>query len=516
MGDCVGLPRVQYKRIYEVLKQDITEEEAVRRFLEAWDAGKRTVGWSYDDAGIGALEDKTAILHDIALADQQTFTDWFARYYPGTKVRFYSPIPEPQFPMVAFPMTGNYYITSVFNDPRSYGLHEGIDFAPKPVGTTAYALAAYDGVVTSVATTSGYGNRVVIRHTSPTGLVFYTWYAHLANFMVQQNQSVTKGTLLGIIGSTGNSTGVHLHFNYQVPGHGLGGYVIPDVVDPKPLIIFGSPVPPPTGSVQFGLHATADSVVAPTEPQAFSTARIELVKVLSNIAPQSVTALRQAVPNAKWIIRAFLDFGGRRITPQQFVTDTVSDVQRTISTTGLPASQIVIELHNEPNLVAEGLTSSWANGVEFSTWLLTVLALYRSQLPGVTFAFPGLSPGASIVGVRQDHKQFADQAAAAIAACEFLGVHSYWSNIYPMSTTLSETVDWFSKFSKPMYVTEASNNDGVTAPNQKGLEYITFYNALKSRPLVRGVTYFVASATNPLFAKEVWVGTDIPNVVATR
>ena len=59
--------------------------------------------------------------------------------------------------------------------------------------------------------TGGYGNLVVVRHR----LGYATWYAHMSRIAVVRGQSVTGGTMLGYVGSTGHSTGPHLHFELR-------------------------------------------------------------------------------------------------------------------------------------------------------------------------------------------------------------------------------------------------------------------------------------------------------------
>lgn len=80
-----GLPRVQYKRVYLTVPQNATEDEWLAICKEAY-KDKNTVGFSYDDAGIGKLDDKTAVLYGID--NQQLFVDWFAEHYPGTELEF--------------------------------------------------------------------------------------------------------------------------------------------------------------------------------------------------------------------------------------------------------------------------------------------------------------------------------------------------------------------------------------------------------------------------------------------
>jgi len=89
--------------------------------------------------------------------------------------------------------------------------HTGLDFAA-PYG--APVKAATSGVVLSAGPGGGYGNLVKIRHADGVE----TWYAHLSSYSVQAGQQVTTGEEIGRVGSTGNSTGPHLHFEVRVNG----------------------------------------------------------------------------------------------------------------------------------------------------------------------------------------------------------------------------------------------------------------------------------------------------------
>jgi len=89
--------------------------------------------------------------------------------------------------------------------------HMGIDL-PYPKGTPVYA--AFDGKVRVSNYSSGYGNLVVIRH--PNGLE--TFYGHLSERKVEVDQWVHAGDVIGLGGSTGRSTGPHLHFETRYKG----------------------------------------------------------------------------------------------------------------------------------------------------------------------------------------------------------------------------------------------------------------------------------------------------------
>ncbi len=93
-------------------------------------------------------------------------------------------------------------------------MHNGLDFKG-PIGTSI--LAAAEGKVTSIGAQGGYGNTVEITHAN--GLV--TRYAHLSGFIVRNGQKVDRGVQIGRMGSTGRSTGSHLHFEVRLNGQAI-------------------------------------------------------------------------------------------------------------------------------------------------------------------------------------------------------------------------------------------------------------------------------------------------------
>lgn len=114
---------------------------------------------------------------------------------------------------VHMPISGNFRQSSNFGNRKdpftgSRAFHSGMDFAA-PSGTTVLSAAA--GVVTYVGTRSGYGMVVEVTHES--GLL--TRYAHLSGYLTREGQVVNTGTPIAKVGSTGRSTGPHLHFEIR-------------------------------------------------------------------------------------------------------------------------------------------------------------------------------------------------------------------------------------------------------------------------------------------------------------
>ena len=110
-------------------------------------------------------------------------------------------------------------LTSYFGR-RNLGLgtstfHRGLDIAA-PTGSTI--VAARSGTVTFAGwSTQGYGNLVKIRHAGGA----QTWYAHASRLLVRVGQSVSQGEPIALVGSTGISTGPHLHLEIHVAGRAI-------------------------------------------------------------------------------------------------------------------------------------------------------------------------------------------------------------------------------------------------------------------------------------------------------
>lgn len=121
---------------------------------------------------------------------------------------------------VLTPDAGTVSATGSFIWPASGGISQGYSFYHKAIdisnGAGGAILAADAGVVAVAGWVDGYGygNRVMIDH----GNGFVTLYAHLSVVQVRVGQRVGRGDVIGQMGSTGRSTGTHLHFEIRQGG----------------------------------------------------------------------------------------------------------------------------------------------------------------------------------------------------------------------------------------------------------------------------------------------------------
>ncbi|MDR1374049.1 MAG: M23 family metallopeptidase [Treponema sp.] len=148
-----------------------------------------------------AILDANDLRQDIITAGQMIFV-------PGARMRS-EDLKLALGELFMYPLTGA-RLTSPFgwrNDPISGARrhHAAIDLAAS-MGTTV--KAAMDGKVSSVGFNSTYGNYIILSH----GNEYQTMYAHLSRVSVKKDGRVTQGMKIGEVGSTGYSTGPHLHF----------------------------------------------------------------------------------------------------------------------------------------------------------------------------------------------------------------------------------------------------------------------------------------------------------------
>lgn len=461
-----GKPRAQYGRVYWLAPQTISQSEYLTLAALAYQK-RRTIGFSADDAGIGALERKTAVLWNVPANEQDAYRQWFRTNYPGTNL--------------AFAAIG----------------------ADEPAPETAYTAHMVGGPRVQYARTCWVASQDIDRDT----------FVALAAMAYRERRTLSFSYDDAGIGDLGVRTAVL----WNIPAAQRGMFAdwyhtnYPGVlVEFREIAPEPDPTPPPAGTAVIGLHASADPgdlYGRTAEFNEFKTLRPGVIKILSAHSTASIARLADENPGASFIVRAFLDFGGRTVTPRQFFDWTLPDTRRAIDVlTNHGIGDIWVELHNEPNLTQEGWGASWADGRAFRDWLLAAHLLYKDALPGVKYIYPGLSPGGDVPGIRANSARFLADSKEAVWACDAVGVHCYWSNGWPMASALLH-LDNHKYLNRPAWITEASRNDrpAIVPATTYAAEYVQFWHELGKRPWVRGVTYFVASASNGYFAPECWV-----------
>ncbi len=151
-------------------------------------------------------------------------------------------------PVEKLSLTSNFGVRS---DPFNGGarMHKGIDI-PGPTGTPIYATA--DGIVSRAGWASGYGNLVQISH----GNGMETRYGHMSKLIVAANSYVRRGQIIGLMGSTGRSTGSHLHYEVRVDGAAINP--IPFVAGPDYLVAMSTKPPIAMGGPTKAQERKAD------------------------------------------------------------------------------------------------------------------------------------------------------------------------------------------------------------------------------------------------------------------
>ena len=107
------------------------------------------------------------------------------------------------------PLTGNFKVTCEYKRKGSWacGWHTGIDL----VGDSDTIYGTCDGTVTKIGWDNSYGNYITVK--APDGK--YHWFCHLSKVTCSEGDKISRTTKIGVMGSTGNSSGKHLHFEIR-------------------------------------------------------------------------------------------------------------------------------------------------------------------------------------------------------------------------------------------------------------------------------------------------------------
>lgn len=213
-GEAAAIPSPVTAQIAEIFAAEIEGPRALRRgdsfsvVYEVLTADDEPVVWSRGTGRVLAAE--------IVTRDRTLQALWF-RGRDGRGGYFGPDGQSLRRSFLASPVPAEFSrVTSGFGmrmHPilRRLRKHEGVDFAA-PTGTPVSVVG--DGVVEFAGTQSGFGQVVIVRHSRNR----QTLYAHLSRIHVARGQRVAQGQLIGAVGSTGWSTGSHLHFEFHVNG----------------------------------------------------------------------------------------------------------------------------------------------------------------------------------------------------------------------------------------------------------------------------------------------------------
>ena len=198
--------QAEYDELETMQNDLITKQDSVTELMESKDAEIEQIS-----SDLGDTKDKLSELQAAAAAAERKQQEKNSGYSnnAGASVitgngTFIHPCP------------GYTYISSEFGyreQPIAGAStnHKGMDFAA-PIGTPIYAAAS--GTVTSASYSGNAGNMIVINH----GNGLQTYYMHCNSMYVRAGQTVSKGQNIGAVGSTGNSSGPHLHFQVMQNG----------------------------------------------------------------------------------------------------------------------------------------------------------------------------------------------------------------------------------------------------------------------------------------------------------
>ncbi len=254
---CRGRPRTQYQKTTLVFPSDMTVDEVQKIISYQWSLAPTQYGPSADDAGMGDLDERIAIVLNWNGLTQA----WYDQYYPGTKCwpLAYENDLQLEGRLLAYDLKrkglvlGNPSshcepcVTHEFGEIMSYGLHKGIDLRGSWAEWGDEALAAYDGkIVWAGHLDNGLGTQVWEEITVPDGRKLVLRYGHLVpgSPTVRDGDAVEQGQPLGQLDNSGNSFGDHLHFEIRVRDE--------QAADPEPLIDFAKPEP-----MAYGIHGLA-------------------------------------------------------------------------------------------------------------------------------------------------------------------------------------------------------------------------------------------------------------------
>lgn len=200
-------PALTVRTVERVSEEIVTEPQVIIKTNASMRAGESKV-ISLGSSGLKTMEYRITKENGQVVAEEWLGQEVTKESSPkivmkGTKVVLGEGTGQFAWPVSSAKMTSSY-------GERWGRTHKGVDL----VSSDKSILAADDGVVSFVGTQSGYGNVIIIDHKNG----YETLYGHLSKINVEKGQLVEKGGAIGVMGSTGRSTGTHLHFEIHKDG----------------------------------------------------------------------------------------------------------------------------------------------------------------------------------------------------------------------------------------------------------------------------------------------------------
>ena len=225
-----------------------------------------------------------------------------------------------------YPLPVNYRVTSEFG-PRRYRYHYGIDLKLE-IGDSV--VSVLDGMVRIAKKMKGYGNFVLIRHHNG----MESFYGHLNDILVEPDQAIKSGDLIGFGGNTGRSTGPHLHFELRY----LGLPINPrDIVDFDNLCVKADTITLSRENLKYPQRMVSRTAAArkSTKYRA-SNAKTSVPatrKTNSNAKTSAAATTRKTSSNAKTPVAATQKTGSNAKTPAATTRKTNSNTKTSAAAT---------------------------------------------------------------------------------------------------------------------------------------------------------------------------------------
>lgn len=404
-------------------------------------------------------------------------------------------------------------ITQAFGaNPQIYGRwgfpgHEGVDIRAR-TSTEIYACA--DGEVYRVHTnpkTHAYGLHVRIRHKDG----YKTVYGHMRKILVSVGQRVEAGETIGLADATGASVGSHLHLSLKRDGATKRGETTypKDIIDPTPFLVWPEHkrsksmkrILWPAEKCLLGAVGRIGGAMQEGDLALVAKARLEAVLIDRRETGESLRRLRGGNPSIFLLASLRANLSSEPVTPEMFVSLVKGDMGR-LYRDGVR----YFEVHNEPNLQAEGWGRSWIDGRAFGEWFLAVSKALKDLYPEAKLGFPGLSPGGAVSGWRADEAEFMEQSEDAIGRADWLGVHCYWQDAFGM-----RAIDGGRSYlnlrrrdpSKLLFITGFGNPSLDMDDGEKASQYLSYYQMVRKEPGL-GAAFALALSAEDGYGSWVW------------